>query len=239
MKHLKNKRGHTIKDAFQEFAICFSIVVMSGSSIYLVAALTTDPEPVTVSPTMPPIVHIITQEPEETPEPADKPVETPIPTWDVVPSLGDDPQARQSAISAYTLTSEEKECIHDMALTMWKEAENVQSMMEQAGVGWCVLNRVDSDRFPDTIHEVVSQPGQFHGYQIAVACGDCPDYFTDLATDVYLRWKREKAGEADVGRVLPAEYLYFEGDFISHNYFRTEWMGGLRWWWTAKNPYED
>lgn len=234
MKHLKNKRGHTIKDAFQEFATWLPILVMAGSSIYLVAALTTEPEPVTVSPTMSPIIHTITQEPEPSPEPEDKPVETPIPTWDVVPSLGDDIDPEPTPFVIRTSLDD----IELIARTIWGEAELVHSTMERAAVAWCVLNRVDSDRFPATIREVVTATGQFHGYWDAPA-RETPEYYIDLAADVVTRWEREQAGEEDVGRVLPAEYLFFDGDMIAHNYFRTELTGGLRWWWTADNPYED
>lgn len=163
------------------------------------------------------------------------PETTPVPTWDVVPSLGDDIDPEPTPFVLRT-SSEDIELI---ARTIWGEAPNVTSTMEQAGVAWCILNRVDSSRFPDTIEGVVTQPQQFHGYRSAARYGDCPEYYIDLAADVVERWEREAAGETDVGRVLPAEYLYFEGDMTAHNYFRTEWLGGLRWWWTAENPYDD
>ena len=72
---------------------------------------------------------------------------------------------------------------------------------------WCVLNRVDDERYPDSIIEVLSQSGQFHGYS--------PNHpvwneLTAVAEDVLTRWSLEKQGVA-VNRELPKSYLYFTG----------------------------
>lgn len=50
---------------------------------------------------------------------------------------------------------------------------------------WCVLNRVDDVRFPDSIIGVVSAPGQFYGYS-----PDFPvlDRLYAVALDVLTRW---------------------------------------------------
>ena len=79
---------------------------------------------------------------------------------------------------------------------------------------WCVLNRVDDSRFPDTIQGVLSQPSQFHGYS-----PDFPvwDELKDVALDVLTRWSLEKQGVA-VERQLPAEYVFFTGDGIQNNF---------------------
>jgi len=80
---------------------------------------------------------------------------------------------------------------------------------------WCVLNRVDDARFPDSIIGVVSQPGQFYGYS---------PYFPEwdnlraVARDVLTRWSMEKQG-AQVQRELPSGYLWFTGNG-SENVFR-------------------
>ena len=83
---------------------------------------------------------------------------------------------------------------------------------------WCVLNRVDDARFPDTIQGVLSQPSQFHGYS-----PDFPvwDELKDVALDVLTRWSLEKQGVA-VERELPNTYLWFTGDSV-HNHFREEY----------------
>lgn len=80
---------------------------------------------------------------------------------------------------------------------------------------WCVLNRVDDARFPDTIIGVVSQPGQFYGYS-----PDFPvrDSLYAVALDVMQRWAAEKQG-AEVARELGSEYLWFTGDGVK-NHFR-------------------
>lgn len=80
---------------------------------------------------------------------------------------------------------------------------------------WCVLNRVDDVRFPDSIIGVVSQPGQFYGYS-----ADFPvwDNLYAVALDVVQRWAAEKQG-AEVVRELGSEYLWFTGDSVE-NHFR-------------------
>ena len=50
-----------------------------------------------------------------------------------------------------------------MAKMLWGEARGC-TRDNQAMAVWCVLNRVDDPRFPDTIQGVLSQPSQFHGY---------------------------------------------------------------------------
>ena len=80
---------------------------------------------------------------------------------------------------------------------------------------WCVLNRVDDVRFPDTIQGVLSQPSQFHGYS-----PDFPvwDELKDVALDVLTRWSLEKQGVI-VERELPNTYLWFTG-YNGSNHFR-------------------
>ena len=83
---------------------------------------------------------------------------------------------------------------------------------------WCVLNRVDDSRFPDTIQGVLSQPSQFHGYS--------PDFpvwaeLKEVALDVLTRWSLEKQGVI-VERELPNTYCWFTG-FNGSNHFREEY----------------
>ncbi len=124
-----------------------------------------------------------------------------------------------------------------LAKVMWGEARGC-STTEQAGVAWCVLNRADSDDpdFPDDVLSVVSQPGQFDGYDL-----DNPvePELLALAEDVLARWELEQLCVGSVGRVLPSDYLYFEGDG-RHNYFRQEYIGdGTTWDWSLASPYEE
>lgn len=83
---------------------------------------------------------------------------------------------------------------------------------------WCVLNRVDDARFPDTIQGVLSQPSQFHGYS-----PNFPVWYElkEVARDVLTRWSLEKQGVA-VERELPDTYCWFTG-FNGSNHFRDEY----------------
>ena len=83
---------------------------------------------------------------------------------------------------------------------------------------WCVLNRVDDPRFPDTIIGVVSQPSQFHGYSPNFPVWD---ELKEVARDVLTRWSLEKQGVA-VERELPNTYCWFTG-FNGSNHFREEY----------------
>lgn len=85
----------------------------------------------------------------------------------------------------------------------------------QAKCVWCVLNRVDDARFPDTIQGVLSQPSQFHGYSPNFPVWD---ELKEVARDVLTRWSLEKQG-VTVERELPNTYLWFTGDSVQ-NHFR-------------------
>ena len=100
-----------------------------------------------------------------------------------------------------------------VAKMLWGEARGCALDNQQKAV-WCVLNRVDDSRFPDTIQGVLSQPSQFHGYS-----PDFPvwDELKDVALDVLTRWSLEKQG-VTVERELPTEYVFFTGDGIQNNF---------------------
>ena len=100
-----------------------------------------------------------------------------------------------------------------MAKMLWGEARG-WTRDNQVMAVWCVLNRVDDPRFPDTIQGVVSQPSQFHGYS-----PDFPvwDELYAVALDVLTRWSLEKQG-VTVERELLPEYVFFTGDGIQNNF---------------------
>ena len=102
-----------------------------------------------------------------------------------------------------------------VAKMLWGEARGC-TRDNQAMAVWCVLNRVDDSRFPDTIQGVLSQPNQFHGYS-----PDFPvwDELYAVALDVLTRWSLEKQG-ADVARELDKNAVFFTGDGIQ-NWFRS------------------
>lgn len=164
-----------------------------------------------------------------------------------VPEATDSPEVVESG---YIAPSEELPVYHKPAIdpmeaaktalakTVWGEARGCFTT-EQAAVVWCVLNRFDSgDPFYAecrTICDIVAQPDQFAGYD--------PDHPVDpdilaLVEDVLARWQAERSCIGDVGRVLPAEYLFFTGDG-EENIFTTEWRGGQTWDWSLDSPYEE
>ena len=102
-----------------------------------------------------------------------------------------------------------------MAKMLWGEARGC-TVDNQMKCVWCVLNRVDDARFPDTIQGVLSQPSQFHGYS-----PDFPvwDNLYAVALDVLTRWSMEKQG-ADVARELDKNAVFFTGDGTT-NWFRS------------------
>ena len=118
-----------------------------------------------------------------------------------------------------------------LANVTWGEAHGC-SVTEQAAVMWCVLNRVDSPLYPDSVVEVITQKSQFNGYS-----EDNPitNEMLQLANSVLTYWSE---GD-DSGRVLPKEYLHFTGDG-EHNYFYTEWASdAVAWDWSLPSPYEE
>ena len=95
---------------------------------------------------------------------ADKPKDTTAgtleevhqPTAVLLPSSG--------TVAEYVPNAAEVEAL---AKLIYGEAGIVPSTTEQAAVVWCVLNRVDDPRFPDTVLEVIEAPYQFSGYDPA------------------------------------------------------------------------
>lgn len=125
--------------------------------------------------------------------------------------------------------------VEALAKMLYGEARGIASDMEKAACVWCVLNRVDDPRFPDTVLEVLEAPYQFAGYSADYPV--LPELAT-LAADVLIRYHAERGGKTNVGRVLPAEYLYFTGDG-RNNHFTIGWKDAETWDWSLRNPYDD
>ena len=119
-----------------------------------------------------------------------------------------------------------------VAKVLWHEARGVPSDTEVACVVWTACNRVDAG-LAGTVLEAVTAPGQY-AYN-----PDAPvePRLESLARDVLLRWAREKNGQDQVGRVLPADFMWFHGDG-EHNWFRNQYRGGDTWYYTLESPYE-
>lgn len=105
---------------------------------------------------------------------------------------------------------------------IWGEAGGIQDEAQRAAVVWCACNRADA--WGMEIGDVLTVD-QFHGLAIK---GEVPEQHVELARDVLARWTLEAEGWQSVGRVLPARFLYFEGNGIV-NLFSTEYGGGEYW----------
>ena len=124
--------------------------------------------------------------------------------------------------------------VEAISKTVYGEAMVTGSDEEMSAVVWCILNRVDSQIYPDSIIGVITQYKQFHGYHEdnPVDAG-----IETLVLDVLGRWEAEKQGQENVGRTLPTEYLFFWGDGW-HNHFTTKFQGGDEWDLSLPNPYD-
>lgn len=154
-------------------------------------------------------------------------------------------QATQGEASFQLISSEAEENatayepdvaeVEGLAKMLYGEARGVASTTEQAACVWCVLNRVDDPRFPDTVLEVLEAPYQFAGYDPR---NPATDELKALAADVLTRYHAERDGETNVGRVLPAEYVFFTGDG-KRNYFTIGWQEKQVWHWGLESPYAN
>ena len=104
-----------------------------------------------------------------------------------------------------------------MAKMLWGEARGC-TRDNQIKCAWVVCNRVDDERFPDTIQGVLEQPSQFHGYDPSYPV---TDELYSIAFDVLTRWSYEKQG-IPVRRELASSFLWFTGNG-RENIFREEY----------------
>lgn len=105
-----------------------------------------------------------------------------------------------------------------LAQTLWGECRGCSELQKRA-VCWCVFNRVDDSRFPNTVLGVVSQPSQFFGYQEGFPVDD---ELYALAYECMVDWHN---GE---NRVFDERFVFFTGNGRI-NVFTTEWGGGEVW----------
>lgn len=108
-----------------------------------------------------------------------------------------------------------------IAKIMYGEARGIKSKTEIACIAWCILNRVDAG-MGKNIQAVALAANQFYYKAGAPTVSDHGYDLVALATDVLDRWSREKAGQTNVGRVLPKQYKWYAGDG-SHNWFYPSW----------------
>ena len=94
--------------------------------------------------------------------------------------------------------------------TIWGETRGCCEE-EQRAQAWCILNRVDDSRFPDTIEAVVTAPYQFQGYSPSFP----EEPFWDMAREILILWHN---GE----REIPEDMCWCSGDG-KHQTFRNSW----------------
>lgn len=123
-----------------------------------------------------------------------------------------------------------------LARLVYTEGRGVASQTEQACIIWTVLNRADSYR--QSISEIILAPHQFNYKEDAPFYDDFDRDLRELARDVLQRWTLEHMGEADVGRVLPANYFFFAGG-NGHNWFRMGYRDIEYWDYSLTSPYNS
>ena len=91
------------------------------------------------------------------------------------------------------------------------------NMTERKAVAWCILNRVTSTLFPDTVYEVIMEKKQFPAYREE---NKLEKENVALVREVVAQWYAESNGASreEVKRLLPKNYLYFDGNG-RRNYF--------------------
>lgn len=142
-----------------------------------------------------------------------------------------EPEVKDEPVTIKHIYTEED--VTYLAKTVYGEARGL-SKTEQAAVVWTILNRVDNTEFnQNTIISVITAPSQFSGYKTSHPVD--PE-IRELVIDVLDRWAREKAGETNIGRVLPKEYVFFVGNGV-RNMFSKEWRSENYWDWSLESPY--
>lgn len=102
-----------------------------------------------------------------------------------------------------------------VAQTMWGEARGC-STDEQKLVAWCICNRADA--WDQSIEQVVTANGQFHGYD---PINPIEDSVLEAAEEVLQAWSRNETSMVLHPYATTSEYKYFYGDG-QHNWFREE-----------------
>lgn len=217
-----------------------------------IAAATTTPAPaeedLPAALTAMPIIYHIEEgdsygekDPAPTPEPTPEPTEAPAPTPEPTAAPEINP-IRAELEAIFT------EHIRDMLAQLLEgEAGNLKiPTAKRSMVVWTPLDRWDSgetafgyDGIFDLEH-IITKPMAFTGYS---ASNPIRDYNRALVDDVIDRYIREKCGETDVGRTLPADICYFVGDGNATNTFykySDSWVSGdIVWYGTEPlcDPY--
>ena len=165
---------------FREFFTAFIFIVLLALLLCIVYARATWEEQSSPAP-------VVTAEAPSEPEQSEAPEPSEVPVYYEMYFTEDD--------------------VAEVAKMLWGEARGC-TRDNQIKCAWVVVNRVDDERFPDTIQGVLEQPSQFHGYDPSYPV---TDELYSVAFDVLTRWSYEKQG-VPVRRELPKSFLWFTGD---------------------------
>jgi len=161
--------------------------------------------------------------------------ETPPPAWSVEPTKNTPEEVEPPPFTEDEIVMLAQTMYAEAAVVRWYGDQfGVSYQARQAAVAWVALNRLDAGGYGDTLAEVLSRPAQFAYSPDAPITAE----MMALARDVTDRWWAEKQGETDVGRTLPSDYLFFDGDG-KENYFRQEYRGTDHWDWSLPDPYKE
>ena len=166
---------------FREFIIAFTFIILLALLLCIVYARATWEDEAQSAP-----APAVSEEPAE-PEQTEAPEQTESPVYYEMYFTEDDVAA--------------------VAKMLWGEARGC-TRDNQIKCAWVVCNRVDDERFPDTIQGVLEQPHQFHGYSESFPV---TDELYSVAFDVLTRWSYEKQG-IPVRRELASSFLWFTGN---------------------------
>jgi len=160
------------------------------------------------------------------------------------------------AESSYTISAENQLSTVMAAARTWLYEDDIDLLTnclygearglddtQKSAVIWVVLNRVDAEY--GTIHEVVTAPNQFTGYNAnrilkSAAAVEVWEDCREVVIDVLCRWYAEKLECENIGRTLPKNYMWYGGDgkvnWFRDNYNRKECN---YWDWSLESPYSD
>ena len=135
---------------------------------------------------------------------------------DPLPMAGESFSGRGENDMLYT-----QQDVEAVARAVYGEARGT-SPEEQRLVVWTVLQRLDDPRWPDSITGVVTQPGQFQGYDpthpldetiLALCEQEMAKWAAGEPPPVFEQWVTSSSGR----------YYYFDSIGSRNNFFREEW----------------
>ena len=144
------------------------------------------------------------------------------PQVDVIGMAGEseDAEVRTSDARPYEAPAERDVRAEEMARVVYGTAL-YNSEEQQKAVMWCIINRVESGLYPNTVEEVCRQPMQWMGYS-----GENPvlDRLYDMGCEVLAAW------ESGGSRNLPKDCLWFDWNGTESITFRTDFEGKGNTW---------